>query len=206
LAARHDSSSVRCQDLRDGSGLDLCPSMFAPRLLGCPGTGRQDPVLMSLCLTGLRYSSGCRSIPVTQVFKKLPLSSGLLIRGFGVQVPGGAPVLTWCFMNHRSSLRARLHPFCSGARSVLVRRSDGGLRPLVKERSNWSRPVIGCGTVRVEAESGRPGVRTAMRSSTLSGMEHQSPAACVDIRAQADLGAHSTKSTKRPDACSPTCS
>jgi hypothetical protein len=24
-------------------------------------------------------------------------SSGLLIRGFGVRVPGGAPVLTWCF-------------------------------------------------------------------------------------------------------------
>jgi hypothetical protein len=25
------------------------------------------------------------------------LASGLLIRGFGVQVPGGAPVLTWGF-------------------------------------------------------------------------------------------------------------
>jgi hypothetical protein len=25
------------------------------------------------------------------------LSSGLLIRGFGVRVPGGAPVLTWGF-------------------------------------------------------------------------------------------------------------
>jgi hypothetical protein len=25
-------------------------------------------------------------------------SSGLLIRGFGVQVPGGAPVLTWGFI------------------------------------------------------------------------------------------------------------
>jgi hypothetical protein len=73
-----------------GSGLDLSTSMFAPCLLGRPGTGRQDPVLTSLRLAGLRYSSACHSIPVTQVFKKLPLS--LLIRGFGVQVPGGAPV------------------------------------------------------------------------------------------------------------------
>jgi hypothetical protein len=65
------------------SGLDLSVPMFAPCLLGCPGTGRQDPVLMSLRLTGSRYSSACHSIPVTQVFKKLPL----LIRGFGVQSP-----------------------------------------------------------------------------------------------------------------------
>jgi len=25
------------------------------------------------------------------------LSGGLLIRGFGVRVPGGEPVLTWCY-------------------------------------------------------------------------------------------------------------
>jgi len=73
------------------SGLDLSTPMFAPCLLGCPGTGRQNPVLMSLRLAGLRYSSACHSIRVTQVFKKVPLSSGLLIRWFGVQVPGGAP-------------------------------------------------------------------------------------------------------------------
>lgn len=35
---------------------------------------------MSLRLAGLRYSSACHSIPVTQVFKKVPLNSGLLIR------------------------------------------------------------------------------------------------------------------------------
>jgi hypothetical protein len=40
------------------SGLDLSAPTFAPCLLGCPGTG----------------------IPVTQVFKKVSLSSGLLIR------------------------------------------------------------------------------------------------------------------------------
>ena len=35
-------------------------------------------------------------------------SSGLLIRGFGVQVPGGALVLTWCFINSRPTPCARL--------------------------------------------------------------------------------------------------
>ena len=60
-------------------GLDLCTPMFAPCLLGCPGTGRQDPVLMSLRLAGLRYSSACHSIPMNQVFKKVSLISGLLI-------------------------------------------------------------------------------------------------------------------------------
>ena len=78
-------------DSGPGSGLDLSARMFAPCLLGRPGTGRQDAVLTSLRLAGLRYSSACHSIPVTQVFKKVPLNSGLLIRGFGVQVPGGAP-------------------------------------------------------------------------------------------------------------------
>jgi hypothetical protein len=37
-------------------------------------------------------------------------SSGLLIRRFGVQVPGGAPVLTWGFIKSRSSPRARFVP------------------------------------------------------------------------------------------------
>ena len=76
------------------SGLDLSAPMFAPCLLGCPGTGRQAPVLTSLRLARLRYSSACHNVPVTQVFKKVPLTSGLLIRGFGVQVPGGAPGVT----------------------------------------------------------------------------------------------------------------
>ena len=32
------------QDALDHGGLDLCPPMFAPCLLGCPGTPRQYPV------------------------------------------------------------------------------------------------------------------------------------------------------------------
>ena len=50
------------------SGLDLYDFVLAPCLLGCAGTGRHDPVSTSLCLAGLRYSSACHSIPVTQVF------------------------------------------------------------------------------------------------------------------------------------------
>jgi len=52
------------------SGLDLSAPMFAPCLLVRPGTGRQDTVLTSLRLAGLRHSCARHSIPVTQVFKK----------------------------------------------------------------------------------------------------------------------------------------
>jgi len=75
----------------DHGGLDLYTPMFAPCLLGCPGTGRQDPVLMSLRLAGLRYSSACHSIPATQVFKKVSLSSGLLIPWFMRRISVCAP-------------------------------------------------------------------------------------------------------------------
>lgn len=65
----------------DHGGLDLYTPMFAPCLLGRPGTGRQNTVLTPLPLAWLRCSSACHSIPVTQVFKKVSLSSGLLICG-----------------------------------------------------------------------------------------------------------------------------
>jgi hypothetical protein len=108
-------------DSGPGSGLDLSARMFAPCLLGRPGTGRQDAVLTSLRLAGLRYSSACHSIPVTQVFKKVPLNSGLLIRGFGVQVPGNAPGMTWGFITsghfYVSVLSRRLLRICSRAQA-----------------------------------------------------------------------------------------
>lgn len=65
----------------DHGGLDLYTPMFAPCLLRRPGTGRQNTVLTPLPLAWLRCSSACHSIPVTQVFKKVSLSSGLLICG-----------------------------------------------------------------------------------------------------------------------------
>src|SRR5262249_24704787 len=107
----------------------LCRLMFAPCLLGRPGTGRQDAVLTSLRLAGLRYSSACHSIPVTQVFKKPSLSSGLLIRGFGVQVPGGAPGVTWGFTTPGHFLCARFVPVVA---RWLPARTDPAIRGLSK--------------------------------------------------------------------------
>ena len=60
-------------------------------------------------------------------------SSGLLIRGFGVQVPGGAPVLTWGCTAPGYFYVPGLSWCLGGARSVLARRSDvGGLGRLVQ--------------------------------------------------------------------------
>jgi hypothetical protein len=85
----------------DHGGLDLCAPTVAPRLLGCPGTPRQHPV--SAVPRGYRRPDKMAA-PGTCRYRSTPgqhgifeQSSGLLIRGFGVQVPGGAPVLTWGF-------------------------------------------------------------------------------------------------------------
>ncbi len=127
------------------SGLDLSVPMFAPCLLGCPGTGRQDPVLTSLRLAGLRYSSARHSIPVTQVFKKVALSSGLLISGLGA-----GPLAA-----HRFGLRIYpfrvifQHPICPRDGSMVARgfsRLAGGA---VKSWFNRSRPMRICVSVTV---------------------------------------------------------
>jgi hypothetical protein len=51
-------------------------------------------------------------------------SSGLLIRGFGVQVPGGALVVTWGYTTPGHCYVPGLSRFPGRARSVLARRSD----------------------------------------------------------------------------------
>jgi hypothetical protein len=56
-------------------------------------------------------------------------NSGLLIRGFGVQVPGGTPVLTWGFINLRSSFRVR---FVLMFAPCLLGRTDPAIRGLSK--------------------------------------------------------------------------
>jgi len=79
-------------------GPDLAAGLLAPCWLGRAGTGRQNPASTSLCLAGLRYSSARRMISVTRDNFGVRKSSGLLIRGFGVQVPGGAPGLSRHYM------------------------------------------------------------------------------------------------------------
>jgi len=86
----------------DHGGLDPMPAYVAPWLLGCPGTRRQHPV--SAARVGFRRpdkmaapgTSRHRLTPGQHVI--LEQGSGLLIRGFGVRVPGGAPVMTWDFI------------------------------------------------------------------------------------------------------------
>src|SRR5258708_33962914 len=50
-------------------------------------------------------------------------SSGLLIRGFGVQVPGGAPVLTCGYTRYRSPREGRFRPMF--VRRLLVSPTEG---------------------------------------------------------------------------------
>jgi hypothetical protein len=92
---------------------------------------------------------------VLSVQAECPLrpSGPLLIRGFGVRVPGGAPVLTWGFGYSRSFF---VCPFCPHVGSVLARKlgpgrggfvqsggsgSQRGLRRL-SWRSQWSIPSL----------------------------------------------------------------
>src|SRR5580700_5523467 len=91
-------------DALDHGGLDLYLPMFAPCLLGCPGTPRQHPVSAARCRyrrpDKMAAPGTCRHRPIPGQRGRLEQSSGLLIRGFGVQVPGGAPVLTWGLSLH----------------------------------------------------------------------------------------------------------
>src|SRR5712692_9841824 len=68
-------------------------TMFAPCLLGCRAT-----------IDSGRYEAAAKWAESRTKWHGRTLSgsrrtrnSALLIRGFGVRVPGGAPVLTWCY-------------------------------------------------------------------------------------------------------------
>jgi hypothetical protein len=64
-------------------------------------------------------------------------SSGLLIRGFGVQVPGGAPVLTWGFINHSVFSSCPVCPHVVPMLApCLLGRPMVGLRQLVENKSD----------------------------------------------------------------------
>ncbi len=88
----------RFRELRVSAG-----PMFAPCLLGCRGTARQRAAPRGSRSPGLPYSPARHSIARHHA----PL---LLIRGFGVQVPGGAPVLTWGYTESRFPREGRFRP------------------------------------------------------------------------------------------------
>jgi hypothetical protein len=91
------------------------------RVDGLRGTGRHDPAFPSLCLTGLRHSSACRT---TGSFMSEQIQRILNPRGFGVQVPGGAPSLTWDFITSSH--------FCVRFAPWLLARTDPPIRGLSK--------------------------------------------------------------------------
>jgi hypothetical protein len=66
------------------------------------------------------------------------MSSGLLIRGFGVRVPGGAPVLTWGFTTPGLFF---VCPVCPHVGSVLARELGPGRGGFVK--SGRDRAALG---------------------------------------------------------------
>jgi len=91
-------------DVLGHGGLDLCRPMFAPCLLGRPGTSRYAPAAPGIRSPPRIRATAQNSRPRhessshdTRSERRIEQSSGLLICGFGVQVPGGAPILTWGF-------------------------------------------------------------------------------------------------------------
>jgi hypothetical protein len=80
-------------------------------------------------------------------------NSGLLIRGFGVQVPGGAPDLTWGFITPGHFLCARFVPVLRAC-SLPACSGVGCWRPV--GRADWSRPITGVPSdVVTQRDSGR---------------------------------------------------
>jgi hypothetical protein len=67
------------------------------------------------------------------------LSSGLLIRGFGVRVPGGAPVLTWVYTHSRWPREGRFRPMFApcllACRDLVARASLRAPRDLYRFRT-----------------------------------------------------------------------
>jgi hypothetical protein len=60
-----------------------------------------------------------QSVASVQVVRSEPWARLLLIRGFGVRVPGGAPVLTWGFFASSSFLYVRFVPMLAPCSLVI---------------------------------------------------------------------------------------
>ena len=156
-------------DIIDRNGLDLSAWTFAPWLLGCPGTPRQHPVsaarprIRATAQNG-RPRHGLASGNISSE-RKNEQSSGLLIRGFGVRVPGGAPVLTWGFIAPGPSFSifcgAALRPSWGPYDYPHLERACGFVRPapghrhLPRRAPSWVGPAAGSG-VQLASVPSRP--------------------------------------------------
>jgi hypothetical protein len=76
-------------------GLDLYGPVLAPCLLGRAGTPRHYLTPFGRRTRDSRHRTARHGFAGNHPAMKIECRRGLLIRGFGVQVPGGAPVLTW---------------------------------------------------------------------------------------------------------------
>jgi len=133
-------------DVLGHGGLDLCRPMFAPCLLGRPGTSRYAPAAPGIRSPPRIRATAQNSRPRhessshdTRSERRIEQSSGLLICGFGVQVPGGAPILTWGFTVSGHLFDARfVQIFCPC--SLRACSAVGCWR--ARRRADWSRPAV----------------------------------------------------------------
>jgi hypothetical protein len=112
-------------------GLDQRAPMLAPCLLGCPRYGPAPPGIRSaprIRATGQNGSSRHTIAFFDSSLRRInEQNSGLLIRGFGVQVPGGAPVMTWGFTTPGHFLCAQFVHLCAPCALGGAKRGAGRL-------------------------------------------------------------------------------
>jgi len=77
--------------------------LFARCLLVCPGTTRQQPARVGREPRGSPHRPALTGIESADLIPE----QRLLIRGFGVRVPGGAPILTWGYTHFGSPREGR---------------------------------------------------------------------------------------------------
>ncbi len=153
------------------SGQLLTILLFARRLLVCPGTNRQHPAPGGIrSPQELREAAAC-GIVHHRLAESNTCCSGLLIRGFGVQVPGGAPALTWrCCLPITSAARlwlqlwlqfARIRPRAGSCLLTLLTeeltRAEPGSGHMARFRS--SQGMYGCAARDLNPE---PAVKSAL--------------------------------------------
>jgi hypothetical protein len=109
------------------------PGMSGPAEAGNPALALVLALLMAASLD-------------TRSWRRIKLISGLLIRGLGVRVPGGAPVLTWGFIAPGHFLCVRFvpmfAPYLLACRDPVVEGLSKTGRPALVPLDHWSRPPL----------------------------------------------------------------
>ena len=146
-------------------GLDLRTPMFAPCLLGCPGTARQRAVPRGTRSPGSPDRPAGHSISRHYLTRQKSTTSRLLICGFGVQVPGGTPILTCDYTDLRFPCAGHWH-LLTGVRPQRARGAVSGAE------AGAGRSWAGAGLP--WAGAGRPWA-AAQPGSAVTGVAGQAP-------------------------------